>query len=319
MLISSTPSFKALDVTHVRFRVNDLEKAATFLGDFGFGVHKDTTSAGIPCIYGVGSGSEPFSYVAEQGENGFIGFGFKMQARDQFEALAKTQQSEIIDFAAPGGGHCFILTDPNGYQIEVIWRDSPAVTEANSGISRTEDYNMNASFSRINEVVRVEKGPCPVRRLGHVVLHVQELAASENWYHENFDLIPSDRIYREHQDDILGLFMRCNLGSTPTDHHSLFLIGDGTTGHNHSAFEVNDWDDVMRGHDYLEKQGYTPHWGIGKHYLGSQVFDYWVDPFGFVVEHFTDSDKFDASHPPGLEPVDVLLGVQWGPNPPQRK
>ena len=78
MSISPPPSFKALDVTHVRFRVNDLEKAATFLADFGFGVHKDTTPTGIPCIYGVGSGSEPFSYVAEQGENGFIGLGFNM-------------------------------------------------------------------------------------------------------------------------------------------------------------------------------------------------------------------------------------------------
>ena len=30
--------------------------------------------------------------------------------------------------------------------------------------------------------------------------------------------------------------------------------------------------------------------GVGRHVLGAQVFDYWRDPWGHVLEHFTDGD-----------------------------
>ena len=37
-------------------------------------------------------------------------------------------------------------------------------------------------------------------------------------------------------------------------------------------------------------------WGIGRHVLGSQLFDYWFDPDGFEYEHYTDGDVFTADH-----------------------
>ncbi len=39
--------------------------------------------------------------------------------------------------------------------------------------------------------------------------------------------------------------------------------------------------------------------GIGRHIQGSQLFDYWRDPDGFLVEHFADGDMFDDSLEPG--------------------
>jgi hypothetical protein len=42
--------------------------------------------------------------------------------------------------------------------------------------------------------------------------------------------------------------------------------------------------------------------------LGSQVFDYWKDPNGFTMEHFTDGDLFNASSGSEKWPVDVALG-----------
>ena len=46
-------------------------------------------------------------------------------------------------------------------------------------------------------------------------------------------------------------------------------------GFNHAAFEVLDINEVMRGHEHLKAQGREASWGIGRHILGSQIFDYW--------------------------------------------
>jgi hypothetical protein len=84
-------------------------------------------------------------------------------------------------------------------------------------------------------------------------------------------------------------------------------------GFNHAAFEVRDLDDLMSGHDFLKEKQRHAEWGIGRHILGSQVFDYWRDPWGHTVEHWTDGDLFTADDPPGKQGLPELLGVQWGP------
>lgn len=43
----------------------------------------------------------------------------------------------------------------------------------------------------------------------------------------------------------------------------------------HSSFEVHDFDAQALGHQWLKKEGYELAWGVGRHVLGSQIFDYW--------------------------------------------
>lgn len=43
----------------------------------------------------------------------------------------------------------------------------------------------------------------------------------------------------------------------------------------HSSFEVHDLDTQNIGHQHLEDAGWTNAWGVGRHFLGSQIFDYW--------------------------------------------
>jgi len=45
----------------------------------------------------------------------------------------------------------------------------------------------------------------------------------------------------------------------------------------HCSFEVNDFDTQTLGHDWLRSKNWTNCWGIGRHVLGSQIFDYWYD------------------------------------------
>jgi hypothetical protein len=71
-------------------------------------------------------------------------------------------------------------------------------------------------------------------------------------------------------------------------------------------------DDLMAGHDHLKAAGHTAEWGVGRHFLGSQVFDYWLDPWGHTLEHWTDGDVFTAEDGSNMATIADLMGVQWG-------
>ena len=69
----------------------------------------------------------------------------------------------------------------------------------------------------------------------------------------------------------------------------------------------------MVGHEHLKKAGKSQHmWGIGRHVLGSQIFDYWQDPWGRVHEHWTDSDVLNIHSGSNLVPAEEGLNSQWG-------
>jgi catechol 2,3-dioxygenase-like lactoylglutathione lyase family enzyme len=152
-----------------------------------------------------------------------------------------------------------------------------------------------------------------VLRLGHVVLNVSNFRASEAWYKERFGFITSDEIALSPAFSI-GAFMRCDRGETLTDHHTLFLLQNPKgPGFNHAAFEVADLDDLMLGHQRLKEAKRHAEWGVGRHLLGSQVFDYWRDPWGHTLEHWTDGDLFTAADGSNTAALPDLLAVQWGP------
>ena len=69
----------------------------------------------------------------------------------------------------------------------------------------------------------------------------------------------------------------------------------------------------MAGNQFLKARGHRHDWGVGRHILGSQVFDYWRDPWGHRVEHWTDGDLFDASVAPNVADLQTMMGHQWGP------
>jgi catechol 2,3-dioxygenase-like lactoylglutathione lyase family enzyme len=144
------------------------------------------------------------------------------------------------------------------------------------------------------------------------VLKVRDFRASEKWYKDRFGFLTSDEVEAA-KDVPLGAFMRCDRGDKPADHHTLFLAQlPGPLGLLHAAFEVANLDDLMLGHQHLKAKKREAAWGVGRHIMGSQIFDYWKDPFGNELEHWTDGDLFTAADPPQKQPISALLAVQWG-------
>jgi hypothetical protein len=154
-----------------------------------------------------------------------------------------------------------------------------------------------------------------VQRLGHVVLQTTTYLETLNWYLEHLGLIVSDFLYYPGQrarGPIMS-FIRCDRGATPTDHHTLAMVLGPANRYVHSAYQVADLDCLAAGGEYLLDRGYRRSWGIGRHIQGSQIFDYWRDPDGFLVEHFSDGDLFDDTLDAGWAPMTASGLSQWGP------
>lgn len=296
---------KVEDIAHVRFRAPDLDRMAQYLADFGL----LPAEVGADRLYVRGRGSAPFVHVTERGEPAFLAVGFRAQSLADLDALAAATGAPVEDHDAPGGGKIVRLKDPDGHGVEVVAGQTLA---AEIAIEAPPAWNSAHGRPRQSTVKRVGAGSATVMRLGHAVLNVSDFRASEAWYKERFGFLTSDEIALAPEFS-LGAFLRCDRGDTPTDHHTLFLAQLPTgPGFNHAAFEVQDLDDLMRGHAHLKAVGADPEWGVGRHFLGSQVFDYWRDPWGFTLEHWTDGDLLTAADPPRKASIQDLMGVQWG-------
>jgi catechol 2,3-dioxygenase-like lactoylglutathione lyase family enzyme len=179
----------------------------------------------------------------------------------------------------------------------------------------TVSPNFAGQLNRLNETVRPPLEPARVRRLGHVVVMTTRYQQALQWYLDHLGMIVSDFQYYEGQRERgpTFSFIRCDLGDVPADHHTLAMALGPSNKYVHSAYEVSDLDALAAGGEYLKQRDYDRSWGIGRHEQGSQIFDYWRDPDGFMVEHYADGDMFDSTMPPGWAPLTASGLAQWGP------
>jgi catechol 2,3-dioxygenase-like lactoylglutathione lyase family enzyme len=297
---------KVQDIAYVRFSAPDLDAMQRFAADFGL----ELTAREKDTLYHRGSDSSPYIHVTELGDAGFRGVAFEAGSAEDLMAASKLEGASPIEkLDAPGGGQVVRFTDPDGYQVEIVHgREQLEVLP----VPIAEGVNRGSERQRLGSVHRPPTGPSSVKRLGHAVVRVANFRRSEEWYKSRFGFLSSDEVYLGEPDNVITAFMRCDRGDEYADHHTLLCVGIGEPGFDHAAFEVEDVDAVMAGHDHLTSAGYDHHAGIGRHVLGSQIFDYWRDPWGHVLEHFTDGDLLNADYETGHHDPGTALGTAWG-------
>ena len=223
--------------------------------------------------------------------------------------------------------------DPDGIGVEVVY-----------GIENRPDYdevapyptNEGTNVNRVNQIKRYPKGSYPkIIRFAHYGINSNNISAALEWYNNHLGIIPSDKLWFGDSGDsntpLMGCFARLDRGLTPADHHSIFWLdannqSEGIAGLNHVSFEMLNIDDVFMGHEILQQKkdefDYELEWGVGRHYQGSQIFDYWRSPFKQTHEHQTDGDLLDNTiscndinmiENTGGMPGDDPGPSQWGP------
>ncbi len=303
----------AIDAAQVTYQVPDLDRAEEFLVDFGM---TKVAGSNDDVLYMRGTGTQHHIYVAHRGEKQrFIGASIQVRSRADLDELAqKPGSSPVTESTEPGGGLEVVMHMPDGFEIRAIW--------GRAEVERIQDrepfaFNNIRDKNRVNDVVRQGTAPCTIARLGHFVLHVSNHDESMKWLEERFNFLHSDYFVPPGTDGpVVGTFVRLDLGEQLVDHHFMLVLQSDWVGVHHSSFEVTDLDAVMASHDYLLGRGHQLDIGVGRHVLGSQIFDYWKDPFGFRIEHYTDGDVVDASHQPTIFNGTASETTQWGNRPP---
>jgi catechol 2,3-dioxygenase-like lactoylglutathione lyase family enzyme len=299
---------KVSDIAYARFAAPDLDAMQRFVEDFGL----TATAREEKLLYCRGTDPSPYLHVTELGDGGFRGIAFEAASAEDLTAAAQLEGASTIEkIEAPGGGRRVRFVDPDGYRVEVVHgREllTPLPVRGAAPLNRGSDRQ------RLGSLQRVEVGPACVKRLGHAGLRVSNFRRSVSWYKSKFGFVASDEIYLGEPDNRIAAFLRCDRGEVHTDHHTLVCVGlpGGDIGLDHVAFEVEDFDAVMVGHDHLKAAGYEHKSGVGRHVLGAQVYDYWLDPWGNVHEHFTDGDLLNDRHETGVHDPASALGTQWG-------
>ncbi|MBR0816583.1 VOC family protein [Bradyrhizobium liaoningense] len=160
---------------------------------------------------------------------------------------------------APSGGENFVVREPQGCAMEFVHGD------------RTKAERLVAD--------RPE-------RLAHININSTDVEKLSAFYQETLGFRLSDR-------SKLMAFLCCN-----SDHHAIVLAEAPLNGLNHVAFLMPDLESVMRGSGRMVDHGYPIGWGVGRHGPGDNVFAYFVDPTGAVIEYTAEVLQIDDSYVP---------------------
>ena len=283
----------------------DAEAAKKFLDDFGLTVKEEEANGDR---FYEGYGPEPFCYWFKKATDGqpssFGGAAYVVESRDELEKAAKVKGAEgIKPLETPGGGEICTVKDPFGFHVHFIYGDAWIREEPDKDsrpvpefVKHTVNFEFEEEKPRKGKFLRLEPGPAPVHRWGHYGFTYPpgQHDAVYKFYTDNFALAPSDQLFRPKEDgekETVVTFFHIDRGEDYTDHHCFFIkpAKDGNQPSvAHSAFEVHDFDVQQLGHQHLTAKGYEICWGVGRHILGSQVFDYWFDTSKNVLEHYCD-------------------------------
>jgi catechol 2,3-dioxygenase len=161
----------------------------------------------------------------------------------------------------PSGGESVIVRDPDGRRYEVVHGDA----------------------------LRVADDPPPPDqplRLAHAVLNSHACDETAAFLTRALGFVLADRTR-------IMAFMNCDL-----DHHSLAIGDSDNDGLNHVAFLMPSVDAVMRGGGRMKDAGHAIEWGPGRHGPGANAFNYFVDPFGIVIEYTAEVQQIDDDYRP---------------------
>src|SRR6202140_3294563 len=111
------PVIKAADLAYGRLRSPDLDKQEEFLTAFGM-VRADRTKN---ALYMRGTDAPHHIHVTELGDPKYVGIAFHAGSMEDLEKLSRADgASKIEDIDEPGGGKRVRLTDPDGFQVEIV-------------------------------------------------------------------------------------------------------------------------------------------------------------------------------------------------------
>lgn len=293
------PVVKVKSVMYARIQAPDLDLMEQFLTDFGMFRSARTENA----LYMRGTDPAHHIHITHKGEPGFHSFAYLVDSEEDLKKLSKVPGASAVEnIDEPGGGKRVRLRDPHsGYMVEAVHgiKELPPIPIKPHPLNWSPEV-----MSTIGEPTRLQFGPSRVKRMTHAVISTPDNMASLKWFSSTFGLLPTDEFYRDDKSNVVGSFFRLDRGSEPVDHHVLNVYRGLKPGLQHISYVVQDIDDLFIGHSHMIKLNKYEHMrGVGYHVPGGQVFDYWLDPWGQMHEHWITTRAFTNKSPANLLPA----------------
>jgi catechol 2,3-dioxygenase-like lactoylglutathione lyase family enzyme len=122
-------------------------------------------------------------------------------------------------------------------------------------------------------------------RCEHVSLDVRRLAPMAKFLREGLGFQFSDQIGNN------GMWFRCE-----EIHHGVALVRTPKIGLAHYAFALSSFEDFKRVGDYIHGLGQRFEYGPGRHGPGNNLFIYFFDPAGVLVECCSEMARVGPGH-----------------------
>ena len=241
-------------------------------------------------LFFAGTGADPYILsLIPADKNGLVAVTFRCASRaamDEIAAKAKATGCSIEPSSnakhRPGGGTSIDICEPNGCTIRLVHGDE----------------------QRTPKPMQRDR----IERLSHVNINTRDVDGLAQFYGDVLGMALSDR-------SKMMAFLRCN-----SDHHAVVLADAPVEGLNHIAFLLPELEGVMLASGRMRDHGFEMGWGVGRHGPGNNVFSYFVDPFGYVVEYTADILQIDETYRVG-QPSDWKWPAgrtdHWGIAPPK--
>ena len=281
------PRFPVTALRSVDLGSPDLDRSVSFYCDV-WGLSLVTQADGTVYLRATGSDHHVVAlYQSERPELGAV--TFRVARADDLDAIAANAASEGARLIrsparndAPDGGVMMAVRAPEGGVLRFVHGD-------------------------ISHAPAPSQGDRP-ERLAHVNLNSTDVDRSAAFYERALGFRSTDR-------SKAMAFVRCN-----SDHHAVVIADAKLDGLNHVAFLMPSLEAVMRGSGRMIDAGFPIAWGVGRHGPGDNVFSYFIDPVGTVIEYTAEVLQVDDSYvvrgpdhwiwPPGRTD-------QWGIAPPK--
>ena len=230
---------------------------------------RDERDAGVLYLRGTGADHHLLALHAAPGQPQLRQVTLRARSADALAAIARATLAAggtVEQVAAlstdPAGGQRMLIRDAAGRRFEIVHGDA----------LRTPD---------------LPSPPDQPLRLAHAVLNSQAIASAQAFLEQALGFVLADRTR-------IMAFMNCN-----ADHHSLALGDTDNDALNHIAFVMPTLDAVMRGGGRMQDAGHAIEWGPGRHGPGDNAFNYFIDPFGIVIEYTAEVEQIDETYQPG--------------------
>ena len=254
---------KVTGLRSIELGVTDLSQSAAFYGHV-WGL-EPVVSENDTIHLRANGGEHHIVTLRERPKAGMLGVHFGANDRaavDELHAKAKAFGADVAGAPADlprsaGGGYGFSFRTPEGHVLAI-------------------SCDVAQHPNTVNDRSRPTK-------LSHVVLNSAKIEDQTKFFIDLLGFKWSD------STDMMD-FIRCC-----ADHHSVaFARGNGPSL-NHMAYEVSNIDGLMRGAGRVKASGFNIEWGVGRHGPGDNVFSYFVEPNGFVVEYTAEVEQVDEA------------------------